>query len=114
MCSLAELQEDRGLEACARAFMFTFCIFAGKNLVHYLLHGGPETLDKGIQAYGARLTMGPKQSCVHEYYDAIQFSTSVGNSYIMNPSKLPEGLLVTEFLQINSQRMDNPKCQDRN
>lgn len=48
MCSLAELQDDRGLEACARAFMFTFCIFAGKNLVHYLPHGGPETLDKGI------------------------------------------------------------------
>lgn len=58
--------------------------------------------------------MGPKYSYVHEHYDAVQFSTAVGNSYIMNPSKLPEGLLLTEFLQINSQRTDNTECKDIN
>lgn len=101
------------MEACAgsETFVFTFCTFAGKSLVHYLPRAGPEALDRECRPMGL-LAVGPKQGCVREHYCAIWLSTSVGNSYIMNPSKLPEGLLVTEFRQINSQRTDNPECQD--
>lgn len=94
--------------------LYFCCISAGENLLHYLPHGGPDALDNGVQAYGASWPWAQKQSCVHEHYDVIQLSTSVGNSYIMNPSKLPEGLLVPEFLQINCQRTDNPEYQDIN
>lgn len=61
-----------------------------------------------------QLATGPKYGYVHQYQDVIQFSTSVGKFYIMNPSKLPEGLLLNGCLQINFQRTDNSKCQNIN
>lgn len=113
MCSLAELY---GSEAHRKIFdfMLTFCLIAssmpGRTYCTTFPMVGQEVLwIMGLRHMGPA-GRGPKYSFVCESYDTVQFSTS----YTMNPSKLPEGLLLTEFVQINSQRTDNPECKDIN